>query len=130
MRGAHYISRFTKLTPGTKRGTGVIQVEVKETGVRLIRVNAVDLQIASASFESKASSEVAKRLEATIEFAEKNETVEFLFKEDLPAGPGKLHVEFTGELNDKMKGFYRTKYTKDGKDAYHAVTQFEATDAR
>ena len=34
---------------------------------------------------------------------------------------------YTGELNDKMAGFYRSK-TKDGK--YLAVTQFEATDAR
>lgn len=34
---------------------------------------------------------------------------------------------YTGELNDKMAGFYRSK-TRDGK--YLAVTQFEATDAR
>ena len=34
---------------------------------------------------------------------------------------------YTGELNDKMAGFYRSK-RKDGK--YLAVTQFEATDAR
>ena len=34
---------------------------------------------------------------------------------------------YTGELNDKMAGFYRSK-KKDGK--YLAVTQFEATDAR
>ena len=34
---------------------------------------------------------------------------------------------YTGELNDKMAGFYRSK-KKDG--SYMAVTQFEATDAR
>lgn len=37
-----------------------------------------------------------------------------------------LHT-YTGELNDKMAGFYRSK-RRDGK--YLAVTQFEATDAR
>ena len=42
-----------------------------------------------------------------------------------------LHVEFTGILNDKLCGFYRSNYTrKDGTTAYAATTQFEATDAR
>ncbi|KAL3855249.1 hypothetical protein ACJMK2_014465 [Sinanodonta woodiana] len=46
-------------------------------------------------------------------------------------GEGTLHIEFTGELNDKMRGFYRNKYTgPDGEERYGAVTQFEATDAR
>ena len=37
-----------------------------------------------------------------------------------------MKVQFTGELNDKMKGFYRSKYTgSDGEDRYAAVTQFE-----
>ena len=39
-----------------------------------------------------------------------------------------LKLVFTGELNDKMKGFYRSKYTgPDGKDRYGAVTQFEVS---
>ena len=41
-------------------------------------------------------------------------------------GKGCLSLEFIGELNDKMKGFYRSKYTgTDGDDRYAAVTQFE-----
>lgn len=37
-----------------------------------------------------------------------------------------MSVVFSGELNDKMKGFYRSKYTgSDGEDRYAAVTQFE-----
>ncbi|KIX00334.1 uncharacterized protein Z518_10473 [Rhinocladiella mackenziei CBS 650.93] len=38
-----------------------------------------------------------------------------------------LKHTYTGQLNDKMAGFYRSK-RRDGK--YLAVTQFEATDAR
>ena len=35
-------------------------------------------------------------------------------------------MKYNGELNDKMKGFYRSKYTTpDGKERYCAVTQFE-----
>ena len=41
-------------------------------------------------------------------------------------GEGTITVSFTGELNDKMKGFYRSKYTTpEGKERYAAVTQFE-----
>jgi len=34
-------------------------------------------------------------------------------------------MSFVGELNDKMKGFYRSKYTASGEERYGAVTQFE-----
>jgi len=34
-------------------------------------------------------------------------------------------MSFVGELNDKMKGFYRSKYAVDGEERYGAVTQFE-----
>lgn len=37
-------------------------------------------------------------------------------------------MTFTGVLNDKMRGFYRSKYqSPDGEDRYAAVTQFEVT---
>ena len=46
-------------------------------------------------------------------------------------GDAVLQIEFLGRLNDKMKGFYRSKYcTPAGKERYAAVTQFAATDAR
>lgn len=41
-------------------------------------------------------------------------------------GSGSLKIDFVGELNDKMKGFYRSKYTTPaGEIRYAAVTQFE-----
>lgn len=43
-------------------------------------------------------------------------------------GSGTLKIDFVGELNDKMKGFYRSKYTTSaGEIRYAAVTQFEVT---
>lgn len=39
-----------------------------------------------------------------------DETITLKFKEVLPVGDGELFFEFSGELNDKMKGFYRSKY--------------------
>jgi puromycin-sensitive aminopeptidase len=54
------------------------------------------------------------------------------FSEPLASGTGVLSLEFAGTLNDKLKGFYRSKYTSaDGQEErYAAVTQFEPTDAR
>lgn len=44
-------------------------------------------------------------------------------------GSGMLKIDFVGELNDKMKGFYRSKYTTpSGEIRYAAVTQFEVTE--
>lgn len=40
-------------------------------------------------------------------------------------GSGVLSIKFTGELNDKMKGFYRSKYTIGEEERFAAVTQFE-----
>ena len=46
-------------------------------------------------------------------------------------GEAQIHLEFTGTLNDQMKGFYRSQYTSsDGETRHAAVTQFESTDAR
>ena len=48
------------------------------------------------------------------------------FPEALSLGTGQLSLKFTGELNDKLKGFYRSKYTHpNGETRYAAVTQFE-----
>lgn len=60
-----------------------------------------------------------------------NEIANFLFEKNLPVSDATLEMNFEGELNNKMKGFYRSKYfTTDMKERYGAVTQFEATDAR
>ena len=54
---------------------------------------------------------------------------------DLPSegmvGDPHLRLTYTGDLNDKLRGFYRSQYTNpEGETAYLATTQFEATDAR
>jgi len=46
-------------------------------------------------------------------------------------GDAKLCITFQGILNDRLLGFYRSKYTdKNGNTKYIATTQFEAADAR
>lgn len=41
-----------------------------------------------------------------------------------------LEISFDGLLNDDLKGFYRSKYVRNGVDNWIATTQFESTDAR
>jgi tricorn protease interacting factor F2/3 len=41
-----------------------------------------------------------------------------------------LRIDYVGEINDKMAGFYRSKYTKEGIIKTIAVTQFQESDAR
>lgn len=67
---------------------------------------------------------------AKISYNKKNETATFIFSKIIPAGKVKLKIVFKGILNDKMRGFYRSKYHILGKEHYMATTQFEATDAR
>jgi aminopeptidase N len=41
-----------------------------------------------------------------------------------------LKIEYGGEINDRMAGFYRSRYVVGGHEKYIAVTQFEESDAR
>ncbi len=65
-----------------------------------------------------------------IKYNPKAETATFTFPKLLQKGKGELKLTFNGTLNDKMRGFYRSKYNHNGKEKYIATTQFESTDAR
>jgi aminopeptidase N len=46
------------------------------------------------------------------------------------AGEIALAVDYVGEINNKMAGFYRSKYVSRGQEKYAGITQFEESDAR
>ncbi|MGH7246176.1 MAG: M1 family metallopeptidase, partial [Candidatus Levyibacteriota bacterium] len=71
-----------------------------------------------------------EKIPATVSYDEKTETATCTFSKTIPAGKQLMHLQFTGILNDKMRGFYRSSYELEGSQEYMAVTQFEATDAR
>jgi len=51
--------------------------------------------------------------------------------ESVAAGPASLTIEFTGILNDKLRGFYRSTFVDgDGNEQVIATTQMQATDCR
>ncbi|KAG8341496.1 Peptidase family M1 ERAP1 like C terminal domain [Trypanosoma vivax] len=45
-------------------------------------------------------------------------------------GEAILSIDYTGTIGDNLTGFYRSKYTVGGKEAYMVTTQFESIDAR
>ena len=70
---------------------------------------------------------------ATPTLSEEAETLTLALGSELAVGTTTLNIEYTGTLNDQMRGFYRSKYTSPenpGEDRYAGVTQFEAADAR
>jgi len=122
---SHYtISLKPDLVAHTFEGIAEVKVDVKEA-VKTIVCNANELAIHTATVSSGASV-----LSTSVDLDKENETVTLKLSEELGPGPSVVTYKFTGILNDKMRGFYRTKYTVDGEERYAAVTQFEATDAR
>lgn len=96
---------------------------LKET--REITLHSKEIQIQTAEVGLPQGKVFAK-----ISYNEESETTTFLFPEFIPIKKIKLNISFKGILNDKMRGFYRSKYTVEEKEYHMATTQFEATDAR
>ena len=60
-----------------------------------------------------------------------NEQATFNFPETLNPGRWEPQITYSGILNDKLHGFYRSTYKDlDGREKTLASTQFESTDAR
>ncbi|CAF5033428.1 unnamed protein product, partial [Rotaria sp. Silwood1] len=89
---------------------------------------AAELQIDQAQITLDSNDE----LSGTIEMDEENERVKISFDRQLEQGDCKLSLKFIGDINDRMQGFYRYKYTTpDGQEVrYGASTQFEPINCR
>jgi puromycin-sensitive aminopeptidase len=70
---------------------------------------------------------IEARIESiNVDLNDNTEIATITFKESLRVGVGRLHIKYTGIINNKLKGFYRSKYTnRAGAESYAAVTQFE-----
>jgi puromycin-sensitive aminopeptidase len=92
-------------------------------------LNSAELKFDKAIFEYVSGN---RKVESTkVDLCEESELATINFSEKLQVGTGKLHINYTGLLNDKLKGFYRSKYVHpSGEARYAATTQFEAADAR
>ena len=106
-------------------GTVAIEVAVRAAGVTTVALHAKDLEFkGAASFAP--SGEGACDIESTSTVVDKETmTVTFTFGSSLPEGRGILSIDYVGELNNQMAGFYRSEYVNvKGEKKLMASTQF------
>ncbi|KAL9181995.1 hypothetical protein ACHAXT_012338 [Thalassiosira profunda] len=112
---------------------GVTAIELTTTADvgREIKMHAKELCFSTASYVVKGGDGMATEAEE-IAVNTKATTVAFRFGQDIPPNATLiLSVEYTGFLNNKMAGFYRSGYTNiHGETKVMASTQFESLDAR
>ncbi len=105
-------------------------IEIQFGSVRALYSGDVDVVTKSgASPQNKFNGKLkgpAKGQTAQVSLDPDKEQATFTFAQPLPAGKVRLAIEYTGILNDKLRGFYLSKT----KARNYAVTQFESTDAR
>ncbi len=114
------------IASATFSGTVAIDVVVREPVTEIV-LNAAELAISDVEVLGSDGSTVG----CSVTFDDDLEQVVFRPPSELPPGPCTISCRFTGTLNDKLRGFYRSTYTgPDGETQTIATTQFESVDAR
>jgi puromycin-sensitive aminopeptidase len=127
VRPERYEIRLTPdLSAATFAGEEKVTVRVHEP-IRQIVLNAAELELHAVSVRSPDG----KIMRGNVTVDGENEQATLAFPETVAPGAWELHIAFSGILNDKLHGFYRSTY-KDaaGREKTLASTQFESTDAR
>lgn len=110
----------------TFAGTETVTVIVRQVTSELV-LNAAELEITEASIRG----DQGRVLRGIVELEAPTERCRIRFPASLHPGTWSLALSFTGTLNDKLRGFYRSSYKDQaGEPRLLAATQFEATDAR
>src|SRR5580692_8626946 len=113
---------------GSASFSGTVEVEaVIHEAVNEIVLNAADLAVSDAEVRTEAG----ETFGCAVSFRDELEQVVFRPSSELPPGPCVLTCRFTGALNDKLRGFYRSTFADaKGETQTIATTQFESVDAR
>jgi len=113
----------------TFTGQGSIHFRIKESAASTVQLHAQDIHIHTPRIVATDGTTVD--LTPTIEMHEATETVLLRLPYEIPPSDYVLTLQWSGTLNTKMQGLYRSAYKdKQGNTKYMAVTQFEPTDAR
>ena len=110
----------------TFQGEQTVDIEITVPTARIV-LNAAELEIDEVALRRNGVPVPVR----SVSLDEETETATLDFGEIQAQGPAQLEMKFTGVLNDRLVGFYRSEYQgDDGQTHYLATTQFEATDAR
>jgi puromycin-sensitive aminopeptidase len=108
-------------------GHVAIELEVSQSTSRIV-CNAAELEV-SGAFIRQAGSESRSALQVLLD--EPLERLELSSDAEIAPGSYVLECDFAGVLNDKLRGFYRSRFTDPDRNEHTlATTHFESTDAR
>uniref|UniRef100_A0A1X7VNA5 Uncharacterized protein n=1 Tax=Amphimedon queenslandica TaxID=400682 RepID=A0A1X7VNA5_AMPQE len=111
-----------ELKPDLQKFTfaGKVCITLKvNTPTKTVCLNSADIEISNVTCGDQVG---------TVSYQKEDERVSFDFPQEISSPEATLNIVFTGILNDQMKGFYRSKYTRPDEpdvERYTAVTQFE-----
>ena len=112
------------LTGFTFNGKEIISFTAAKS-IKSVLLNSAELTIKKCYLIKN-----GKTIHTKFSVNEKNEELFVQFEKNL-SGKIKLCIEFSGILNNRLLGFYRSQYKdQSGRTKYIATTQFEAADAR
>ncbi|XP_008559136.1 puromycin-sensitive aminopeptidase isoform X1 [Microplitis demolitor] len=128
IRPRHYeITLVPDIDKFTFKGCQSVEIEVKEATDKIV-LNSLDIDISSVTFKNDKGTSLKA---AKIDLLPEDETAVLTFPEKLPVGKtGCLNFDFVGQINDKMKGLYRSKYHGGKSNESAAVTYLCPTSAR
>ena len=122
----HYTLKFEPLFKNfTFNGIESILIRVTKPTNKIV-MHAADLSIKSCHITHNNNDQ---KIKAKTNLNQKKELLTITLPQKLK-GTLTLHLTFTGILNDRLLGFYRSQYKLGGKTKFMATTQFEAADAR
>jgi aminopeptidase N len=104
-------------------GKAVIHLEASEP-VNEISLDALELAVWNCTLDGE-----KKELPCVFSMDPSREKLTVSLPEK-KGGAITLRIEYVGVINDKLAGFYRTRYLHSGVERFAAVTQFEENDAR
>jgi puromycin-sensitive aminopeptidase len=115
----YVVSLTPDLDAATFIGTVAIAAHATAAASEIV-LNAIELDIASVSVNGVPAS-----------FSLHEESERLIIDTAIAQGPCDIAISFTGILNDKLRGFYRSTFTDDsGVVRTIATTQMQATDCR
>jgi puromycin-sensitive aminopeptidase len=115
----YVVSLSPNLDTASFTGSVTIAAEATQAANEIV-LNAIELDIHSVTVNgSDAPYSLNEELERLI------------IDTSVSPGPVSIHISFTGTLNDKLRGFYRSTFTDgDGNTRTIATTQMQSTDCR
>src|SRR5438552_11939512 len=108
------------LKNATFTGDETIEVQVQKM------TSAITLNSAEIQFQKAVVSQEGANHDASVSLDASKEQATLTLSTPLTPGTATIHIQFTGILNDKLRGFYLART----KQRNYATTQFESTDAR